>query len=138
MCIIFVSFLPVCLTGYVPLTNTTVPITMLETITVSWPAPPGALFLENYILEYSLGQISERRKRQTGSFNITIPTSQTSYTLRDNIQPFTRYIFRVFANFGNGLVVLIVDPFSVQTEEARTLQCSSMFLAVWCLCSNNI
>ena len=126
-----------CPTGYVPLTNPTVPITTSDSITVSWPTPPGAVVLENYILEYTIGQISGRRKRQTGSFNITIPASQTSYTLRDNVRPFTRYTFQVFANFGDGLVVLIVAPFSTQTGEARTLLYSSMVLTVWCMYLHN-
>ena len=129
LCIISTSLCP---TGYVPLTNPTVPITMSDSITVSWPAPPGAVFLENYILEYTIGQISGRRKRQTGSFNISIPASQTSYTLRDNAQPFTRYTFQVFANFGDGVVSLTVAPFTVQTEEARTLLHSSVLLYYLC------
>ena len=115
LCIISTS------TGYVPLTNPTVPITTSDSITVSWPAPDGAAFVENYILEYTRGQIGGRRRRQAESFNITIPASQTSYTLRDNIQPFTRYTFRVFTNFGNGVVSLTVAPFTTQTEEACTL-----------------
>ena len=129
MCIISTSLCP---TGYVPLTNPTVPITTSDSITVSWPAPLGAVFLENYIFEYTIGQISGRRKRQTGSFNITILASQTSYTLRDNIQPFTRYTFRVFANFGDEVVSLTVAPFTVQTEEARTLLHSSVLLYYLC------
>ena len=71
------------------------------------------------------------------TINITIPASQTSYTLRDNVRPFTRYTFQVFANFGDGLVVLIVAPFSTQTGEARTLLYSSMVLTVWCMCLHN-
>ena len=129
LCIIPTSISP---TDYIPLTNPTVPITTSYSITISWPAPPGATFMENYILEYTLGQISGRRKRQTGSFNISIPASQTSYTLRDNIQPFTRYTFQVFANFGDGVVSLTVAPFTVQTEEARTLLHSSVLLYYLC------
>ena len=129
LCIIPTSISP---TGYIPLTNPTVPITTSYSITILWPAPPGATFMENYILEYTLGQISGRRKRQTGSFNISIPASQTSYILRDNIQPFTRYTFRVFANFGDGIVSLTVAPFTVQTEEARTLLHSSVLLYYLC------
>ena len=123
LCIISTS------TGYVPATNPTVPITMSDSITVSWPAPDGATFVENYILEYTLGQIGgSRRRRQAESFNVTVPASQTSYTLRDNIRPYTRYTFRVFSNFGNGVVSLTVDPFTTQTEEARTLVHSSIIL----------
>ena len=126
LCIIPTSLCP---TGYIPLANPTVPITTSDSITISWPAPPGATFVENYILEYTLGQIGERRKRrQADSFNITIPATQTSYTLRDNVQPFTRYTFQVFANFGDGVVSLTVAPFTVQTEEARTLLHSSVLL----------
>ena len=119
LCIISTS---VCPTGYVPVTNPTVPITTSDNITVSWPSSPGATFVENYILEYTLGQIGgRRRRRQAESFNVTVPGSQTSYTLRDNVQPFTRYTFRVFTNFGNGVVSLTVASFTTQTEEARTL-----------------
>ena len=108
-------------TGYVPLPTEIPPVTTSDSITVSWPAPPGAAFLENYIVNYHLGQISGRRKRQTGSSNITVPASQTSYTIRGNIQPFENYTLQVFANFGNGLVSSILDPFTIQTEEACML-----------------
>ena len=131
LCIICTS---ICPTGYVPLTNPAVPITTSDSITVSWPSSPGAVFLENYILEYSLGQIGgRRRRRQADSFNVTVPASQTSYTLRDNIRPYTRYTFRVFTNFGNGVVSLTVAPFTTQTAEACTLLHSSLLVYYLCL-----
>ena len=107
-------------TGYVP-PSVIPPMTTSGSITVSWPAPPGAAFLENYIVSYRLGQISGRRKRQTRPSNVTVSASETSYTITDNIQPFENYTLQVFANFGNGLVSSIVDPFTVQTGEACML-----------------
>ena len=89
-------------------------------IMVSWPAPSASQLVEEYILEITFGQISARRKRQAGSFNVTVTAPTTSYTL-DNIEPFTSYTFRVFSDFGNGLVSLTVDTFTAQTREARTL-----------------
>ena len=110
------------------MTNTMVPMVSPDSITVSWPAPDGSQFVEEYILEVTLEQISRRKKRQAVSFNRTITAPLTSYTLEDNIEPYTRYTFRVFSNFGNGVVSLTVDPFTVQTEEARTLLHSSVIL----------
>ena len=108
-------------TGYVPPPTVIPPMTTSDSITVSWPAPPGAAFLENYVVNYRLGQISRRRKRQTGPSNITVPASQTSYTIRDNIQPFENYTLQVFATFGNGVVSSVLDPFTIRTGEACML-----------------
>ena len=110
------------------MTNTMMPMVSQDSITVSWPAPDGSQFVEEYILEVTLEQISRRKKRQAVSFNRTITAPSTSYTLRDNIQPYTRYTFRVFSNFGNGVVSLTVDPFTARTGEARTLLNSSVIL----------
>ena len=119
-------------TGYVPPPTVILPMTTSNSITVSWMAPPGAEFLEHYIVQYRLGQISGRRKRQMGPSNITVPASETSYTITDNIQPFENYILQVFANFGNGLVSSIVDPFTVRTGEAcmltaRLIYCDRLY-----------
>ena len=118
----------VCPTGYLPVANTMVPMVSPDSITVSWPAPDSSQFVKEYILEVTLQQLSRRKKRQAVSFNRTITAPETSYTLRDNIEPYTRYSFRVFSNFGNGVVSLTVDPFTAQTGEARTLLNSSVML----------
>ena len=123
----------VCPTGYVPVMNPAVPITTSDSITVSWPAPSASQLVENYILEYTLGQITARRKRQAESFNVTVTAPTTSYTLRNNIRPFTRYTFRVFSDFGNGLVSLTVDTFTAETEEARTLLHNSVISCAYSL-----
>ena len=111
----------VCPTAYPPVMNPAVPMVSEGSITVSWPAPSASQLVEKYILEYTFEQISARRKRQADSFNVTVIAPTTSYTLTDNIRPFTRYTFRVFSDFGNGLVSLTVDTFTAQTREARTL-----------------
>ena len=110
----------VCPTAYPPVTNPTMPTVSENNIMVSWPAPSASQLVEEYILEITFRQISARRKRQADSFNVTVTAPTTSYTL-DNIEPFTRYTFRVFSDFGNGLVSLTVDTFTAQTREARTL-----------------
>ena len=71
----------VCATGYVPvIINLAVPVIRQDSITVSWPAPDGSQFLQNYILEVTLEQISRRKKRQADSFNRTVTAPQRSYT----------------------------------------------------------
>ena len=118
----------VCPTGYPSVANPVVPTVRPDSITVTWPAPDGSQFVEEYILEVTLEQISRRMKRQANSFNRTVTAPQTSYTLRDNIRPYTRYTFRVFSDFGNGVVSLTVDHFTADTGEARTLLHSSVIL----------
>ena len=119
----------VCPTGFPSVINPVMPTVRPGSITVSWPAPDGSQFVEEYILEVTSEQISSRRrKRQANPFNVTVTAPQTSYTLENNVRPYTRYTFRVFSNFGNGVVSLTVDPFTAETGEARTLLHSSVIL----------
>lgn len=123
----------VCSTAYRPVMNPTMPTVNERSITVSWPAPNASQLVEKYILEYTFEQISARRKRQADFFNVTVTAPTTSYTLTDNIEPFTRYTFRVFSDFGNGVVSLTVDTFTTQTGEARTLLPNSVISCAYSL-----
>ena len=116
-------------TGYVPLENPTVPIMQPESITVSWPAPDGEEFVDNYLVEYTatsrVGQIDGRKRRQadTLSRNITIPgTRRSTQVMGADLRPFSDYTFRVFADFGDGLVAQIVAPFTATSQQAGKLQ----------------
>jgi len=76
------------------------------------------------------GQTIGRKKRQTDTFSgtILVPGSQTSAQVTESdLRPFYDYEFRVRANFGNGLVAEIVDPFRVASAEARELLKSLYF-----------
>ena len=115
-------------TGYSPVANPTVPTVQPDSITVSWPAPDGEDFVENYIVEYTavsrVLQSNGRKKRQaeTLSRNITVPGTQRSTQVTGaDLRPFYDYTFRVFAEFGNGLVAQIVAPFTAVSHQAGEL-----------------
>ena len=100
-----------------------------ESITVSWPAPDGEEFVDNYLVEYTatsrVGQINGRKRRQadTLSRNITIPgTRRSTQVMGTDLRPFSDYTFRVFADFGDGLVAQIVAPFTTMSQQAGKLQ----------------
>ena len=114
--------------GYVPAANPAVPIVQPDSITVTWPAPNGEDFVRNYLVEYTAisrtGQSNGRKRRQaeTVSRNITVPGTQRSTQVKGkDLRPFSDYTFRVFANFGNGLVAQIVAPFSTVSLQAGEL-----------------
>jgi len=110
------------------------PVVTQDSITISWPAPDGVEFVQNSTVIYTAtsraGQSSGRKKRQTDTFfgTIDVQGSETSAQVQgDDLRPFYDYEFQVFANFGNGLVVEIVDPFRVESAEARELPKSLYF-----------
>jgi len=114
-----------------------VPVVEQDSITISWPAPDSVEFVQNSTVFYTAtsraGQSSGRKKRQTDTFSGTIPVpgSQTSAQVTgSDLRPFYDYEFRVHANFGNGLVAEIVEPFRVASAEARELLNSLYFGSV--------
>ena len=113
--------------------NPTIPTVQPDSITVSWPAPDGEEVVENYIVEYTavsrVLQSNGRKKRQaeTLSRNITVPgTLRSSQVTGADLRPFYDYTFRVFADFGNGLVAQIVAPFTAVSHQAGELPFSSI------------
>ena len=114
-----------------------VPVVTQDSITISWPAPDSVEFVQSSTVLYTAtsraGQSSGRKKRQTDTFSGTIPVpgSQTSAQVTgSDLRPFYDYRFRVRANFGNGLVAEIVEPFNVPSAEARELLNSLYFGSV--------
>ena len=106
--------------------NPAVPSVQPDNIAVSWPAPNGEEFVRNYIVEYTAisraGQSRKRRQTETVSHNITVPgTQRSTQVMGKDLQPFSDYTFRVFADFGNGLVAQIVAPFSTVSLQAGEL-----------------
>jgi len=75
-----------------------------------------------------VGQSDGRKRRQaeTVSRNITVPgTQRSTQVMGEDLQPFSDYTFRVFADFGNGLVAQIVAPFTTVSLQAGELLNSS-------------
>jgi len=112
--------------------NPAVPTVRSDSITVSWPAPNGEEFVRNYLVEYTAisraVQSNERKRRQaeTVSGNITVPgTQRSTQVMGEDLQPFSDYTFRVFADFGNGLVAQIVASFTAMSLQAGELHNSS-------------
>ena len=110
------------------------PVVTQDSITISWPAPDSVEFVQSSTVLYTAtsraGQSSGRKKRQTDTFSGTIPVpgSQTSAQVTgSDLRPFYDYRFRVRADFGDGLVAEIVEPFNVPSAEARELLDSFVF-----------
>ena len=101
-----------------------------DSITVSWPAPDSEEFVESYVVEYTAisraGQSNingkKRRQAETLSRNITVPgTQRSTQVMGADLRPFSDYTFRVFADFGDGLVAQIVAPFTAVSAQAGEL-----------------
>ena len=134
-----VSSLSLCSTVvYDPPPNPMVPTVESNSITISWPAPGGVELVVNSTVRYTAtnraGQSSGRKRRQANTISgrIPVPGSATSATVMgDDLQPFYDYVFQVFSNFGNGLVVQVVDDFTATSAQARE-SLNSLNFGVYC------
>ena len=116
-----------------------VPTVESNSITISWPAPGGVELVVNSTVRYTAtnraGQSSGRKKRQANTISgrIPVPGSATSATVMgDDLQPFYDYVFQVFSNFGNGLVVQVVDDFTATSAQTRESLNSLNNFGVYC------